>query len=182
MTRATTRPTIHRFLTMLLVAVVGSTVAVAPAFAERGRGDRDRDGHRYEQRWDDRDQRGYDRYDQRGHGDRRYDDRRYDDRRDGYHYREPYSRPRGPRFVVPRRIQVGYHDSYYDPYRHGRAYYGPHRHYHEVYFFPVVVGGLYRYQPYYYCEGALYSAGAYFDGYAGPPRRSGLWFGFRIGF
>lgn len=37
----------------------------------------------------------------------------------------------------------------------GDFYYGPHRHRHVVYSFPVVVGGSVAYRPHVYCGGAL---------------------------
>jgi hypothetical protein len=48
----------------------------------------------------------------------------------------------------------------------GRDYYGPHRHYHDRYAFPVWAGEEVVYQPYSYCEGRLFA----------PPRvRPHLW-------
>ncbi|KAB2962417.1 MAG: hypothetical protein F9K18_09840, partial [Thermoanaerobaculia bacterium] len=49
----------------------------------------------------------------------------------------------------------------------GRSYYGPHRHYHDTYAFPVWVGESVVYQPYAYCGGRLFA----------PPRvRPTLWY------
>ncbi len=182
MTRPTTSK-IHRLLPLFLVGLLGLTVAAAPAAAAKDRRGHERDGHRYEQRWDDHGRDDHGRYDRRDRrNDRRYDyrrhdDRRYDYRRDGRYRGRDYPRHS---FVVPRHIGPGYPGAY-TPYRHGRAYYGAHRHYHEVYFFPVIVGGVYHYQPHYYCEGGLYGTGSYLEGYYGPPR-SGLSFGFRFNF
>lgn len=44
-------------------------------------------------------------------------------------------------------------------YHHSRVYYGPHGHYHEVYHFPVHVGGRLVYRPYAYCGGHLVFVG-----------------------
>jgi len=41
------------------------------------------------------------------------------------------------------------------PYLAGDFYYGPHRHRHVVYSFPVAVGGVVSYRPHVYCGGAL---------------------------
>ena len=38
----------------------------------------------------------------------------------------------------------------------GRAYYRPHHHYHRIYNFPVVVGGVVSYRPYDYCDDRLF--------------------------
>ncbi|MCI0408382.1 MAG: hypothetical protein L0191_07445 [Acidobacteria bacterium] len=55
-----------------------------------------------------------------------------------------------PNWVVPRHIYVE-NRSLYQPYLLGRAYYGPHRHYHSTYQFPVYVNGFVAYRPYAYC-------------------------------
>ena len=55
-----------------------------------------------------------------------------------------------PGWAVPRRIYVD-NRSTYQPYFYGRAYYGPHRHYHTAYQFPVFVNGFVTYRPFYYC-------------------------------
>lgn len=44
------------------------------------------------------------------------------------------------------------------PYYAGRVFYGPHRHHHVVYHFPVFVGGVVRYRPYTYCGDRLFLA------------------------
>ena len=44
-------------------------------------------------------------------------------------------------------------------YSHGRAYYRAHRHYHEVYYFPVRTDFGYAYRPHRYCEGNLFLNG-----------------------
>ena len=56
---------------------------------------------------------------------------------------------------VPHRI---YYSSraYYQPYYYGRVYFRPHHHYHSIYRYPVVVGGVVRYRPYYYCNDELF--------------------------
>lgn len=50
----------------------------------------------------------------------------------------------------------------------GSPYYGPHRHHHSVYSFPVWIDGSVSYRPFVYCNDRL------FDGYASRPR---LWSG-----
>ena len=57
--------------------------------------------------------------------------------------------------AVPRRI----HGDHWGEINHqyaGRAYYRPHHHYHRIYRFPVVVGGVVTYRPYYYCDDQLF--------------------------
>jgi hypothetical protein len=53
----------------------------------------------------------------------------------------------------------------------GNAYYGPHRHSHATYNFPVWVGGVVDYRPYVYCNGRLYGT------YAARPQ---LWSGWGV--
>lgn len=62
----------------------------------------------------------------------------------------------GVRYVaVPRRIHGPYWGDIH--YRYGgRRYYGPHHHYHAIYRFPVLVGGVVTYRPYTYCNDALF--------------------------
>jgi hypothetical protein len=58
----------------------------------------------------------------------------------------------GRKFVaIPRYAPYGYRQYYY-----GRAYYGPHHHYHVVYRYPVWVGGRTVYRPYAYCGDRLF--------------------------
>jgi len=52
--------------------------------------------------------------------------------------------------AVPRRIFVESRSRYH-PYSTGRIYYGPHRHHHSSYRFPVFVNGAVVYRPYTYC-------------------------------
>ncbi len=62
------------------------------------------------------------------------------------------------RFVVPQRIHS--HDRRdFRPYFRGSLYYRPHRHHHDVYYFPVYTGHGYSYQPRYYCESELFVGG-----------------------
>lgn len=45
----------------------------------------------------------------------------------------------------------------------GQEYYGPHRHYHDVYSFPVLVDGVVVYRPHVYCDARLFSGvGGYY--------------------
>jgi hypothetical protein len=67
--------------------------------------------------------------------------------------------------AVPRVI-VHSHHGWYDPYYAGSAYYGPHRHAHYTYRFPVLVGQTVVYRPYTYCGDSLYVAAPV---YAAPP-------------
>jgi len=57
--------------------------------------------------------------------------------------------------AVPRVIAHRQH-GWYDPYYAGSAYYGPHRHVHSTYRFPVWVGQTVAYRPYAYCGDALF--------------------------
>ncbi len=75
-------------------------------------------------------------------------------------------------FVVPARLGHAALPTYRS-YHQGRAYYGPHRHYHEVYHFPVRVTSGHAYRPYHYCEGDLYG---------GHLAYQGVGFGFEVRF
>jgi hypothetical protein len=57
-------------------------------------------------------------------------------------------------FVVPHEIHRAIQADYV-PYHHGATWYRPHRHHHEVYYFPVQTEHGYAYRPHYYCEGSL---------------------------
>jgi hypothetical protein len=60
---------------------------------------------------------------------------------------------------VPRYIaRESYHD--YAPYRAKRVYHGAHRHYHQTYVFPVVVGHQVAHRPYTYCGDRLIFSGS----------------------
>jgi len=67
--------------------------------------------------------------------------------------------------AVPRVIVHGHH-GWYDPYYAGSAYYGPHRHVHYTYRFPVWVGSTVVYRPYTYCGDSVYVPAPV---YAAPP-------------
>ncbi len=54
----------------------------------------------------------------------------------------------------------------YSDYRHGRLYHSEHRHYHEIYRFPVYTGVGVEYYPYAYCEGNFYGRGIFRNGRA----------------
>ncbi len=54
----------------------------------------------------------------------------------------------------------------YSSYRHGRQYHAQHRHYHEIYRFPVYTGVGVEYYPYAYCEGNFYGRGIFRNGRA----------------
>lgn len=80
---------------------------------------------------------------------------------DGHRAPAPYRlRSHGPwaggHFQVPRRIVLRHDAHLYRPYLDGRVYSRPHRHYHDVYAFPVRSGRGWVAQPYAYCSGQLY--------------------------
>ncbi len=58
-------------------------------------------------------------------------------------------------FVVPGYLTRTALATYRD-YHHGRIYYGPHRHHHTVYNFPVYTNAGWVSRPHYYCNGSLY--------------------------
>lgn len=93
---------------------------------------------------------------------------------------------RAGQYRVPQVITVE-HRGDYRPYYKGRSYYGPHRHYHNSYRFPVYVNGAVVHRPYAYCGDQLFvtsavalpqlaigfsfsqPGGAYVSGYYGHP-------------
>jgi len=95
------------------------------------------------------------------HGDRGYS-RRYEPYRGG-----PSHRHGRFSFTVPRRLRVSDHRRY-ETYSRGSVWYGPHRHYHRVYLFPVLLGDVIAYREHHYCGDALW----------GGDRRHGGWRGF----
>jgi hypothetical protein len=58
---------------------------------------------------------------------------------------------------IPDRIERR-HRAHLEIFLGGREYYRPHRHDHEIYNFPVHVGGGVEYRPYSYCRGEIYGA------------------------
>jgi hypothetical protein len=58
---------------------------------------------------------------------------------------------------VPDHIERA-HERHLQAFFGGREYYGPHRHYHEAYQFPVWVDGDVQYRPYSYCGGRLFGS------------------------
>ncbi len=117
--------------------------------------DRDRyDHHRYDRHRYDRHRR-----------DHRYERHRYDRYR--HRHYEPYryrSNPyRSRAFTIPRVIAHGARH-HYQSYHHGRVYHAAHRHYHQVYRFPVYVDYRVVYYPYAYCEGSYFGRGVFRDG------------------
>ena len=64
-----------------------------------------------------------------------------------------------PGWSVPRRIYVDNRGAY-QPYYRSRVYYGPHRHYHSTYQFPVYVNGYVAYRPYSYCGEQIFVSAA----------------------
>ena len=151
---------------------------------DRGHGkyDRDRRGHRYDRHhhYDrryryDRHRHRYDRHrhdrypryrDHHRHRHHRYDRYRYDRYRYRYdHDRYRYNRYRHRHFDIPRVIA---HDllHHYRPYHHGRLYHPAHRHYHQIYRFPVYAEYGVEYYPYAYCEGNFFGRGVFRNGRA----------------
>lgn len=130
----------------------------------KGRYHRDDDSdHHYDRnRRHHRRQHHYDRHHRRHHH-RHYTDHRY--RRHGYyddhHYR--YNRHRIRHFDIPKLILHELLHSY-RPYRYGRVYYSQHRHYHEIYRFPVYSEYGVEYYPYAYCEGKFFGRGHFRGG------------------
>ena len=185
---------------VLVAPLVGSTAAGAqhrePGYSGAYEG-RDRHRGRDNRQYDRRDRRHDRHYVRRDRRDRHPRHDRHDRRRqrhDGHdsYYRRgehgsygPRHEVRGPRhgtrghrqFEVPRRVHRTHYERY-APYFYGTVFYGPHRHHHRVYHFPVVVDGYATYQPYAYCEGSYYR-----DHYAGGSLRfGGPRFGFDIRF
>lgn len=56
---------------------------------------------------------------------------------------------------VPDHIESA-HQRHLEAFFGGREYYGPHRHYHDNYQFPVWIDGDVQYRPYSYCGGQLF--------------------------
>ncbi len=123
--------------------------------------DRDYDDHRYDR--DRRHHRRHHRYDRhhRRHHHRHYTDHRYHRRYDDHYYR--YNRHRIRHFDIPKLILHELLHSY-RPYRYGRVYYSQHRHYHEIYRFPVYTEYGVEYHPYAYCEGKFFGRGHFRNG------------------
>lgn len=71
----------------------------------------------------------------------------------GYDYRVAPAPRRG--FVVPTRIV---RPARYDSYYHGDVWYGPHRHSHRVYYFPVLVEGRWVPRAHFYCGDRAFDA------------------------
>lgn len=61
---------------------------------------------------------------------------------------------------IPERIHAE-HARHLEVFSGGRAYYGPHRHHHASYLFPVWIDGAVAYRPYSYCNGHLFQPVAY---------------------
>jgi hypothetical protein len=75
----------------------------------------------------------------------------------GHHVRGGHVYVSRPRFVAPPRIVLAADVRTFDPYYQGQIYYGPHRHRHAVYAFPVATPYGVAYQPHYYCGGELHT-------------------------
>lgn len=111
----------------------------------------DRRHHRYDRHHDHGKR--YDRRYRYDYGHRHYD-KGYDH---GYRYRHGHRRHFSiPRFIAHAAAHL-FKDYYYE-----RHYYADHRHYHDVYRFPVYGEHGVYYRPYAYCEGGYFAAG-YFD-------------------
>ena len=93
-----------------------------------------------------------------GHFDGGHHSRHRADRHHDRHSRPHYARDRA-RFVVPQRLDGHVRHDYRRHYR-GRSYNERHRHYHQVYYFPVYTDHGHYYRPHAYCQGDLYGTGA----------------------
>jgi hypothetical protein len=147
-----------RRLLLSSVAVLGLTLGSLPAAA--GHADDDDE-------YDDRHSRRH--FHGRSCGHDEHDHYRHEHRGTG-HGRRVYRAP--ARFIVPTVIRpaaVGV----YEPYYRGEAWYAPHRHDHDVYYFPVAVEHGYVYEPHFYCRGGLFRHQV---AYAGPRLRLSLGF------
>jgi len=78
------------------------------------------------------------------------------------HYKEHHKvrvqhvyRPASPPFVVPERIDRR-HRADFRPYFAGDLYFRPHRHFHDIYVFPVRTRHGIVYREYEYCRGDLF--------------------------
>lgn len=71
------------------------------------------------------------------------------------HHPRHHGRYVGRAFHVPRRIVRRQFEAY-NPYFHGKIYFAPHRHRHDVYYFPVRTRFGWEYRPHYYCRGELF--------------------------
>jgi hypothetical protein len=72
-----------------------------------------------------------------------------DDRGHGRHVKH-HAGHRQVYYHVPRRFAAAHRHAYRAHY-HGRVYHAAHRHHHDLYRFPVRVGGHLVYRPYAYC-------------------------------
>jgi hypothetical protein len=67
-------------------------------------------------------------------------------------------------FAPPRQLHRN-HVRTYRPYYSGRTYFRPHRHNHQVYYFPVASPyGYYEYRPHFYCGNQLFVGGEFGSG------------------
>jgi len=122
---------------------------------DRGDRDRDRGDYRRGDRYSDRRYRAPHRYPGRDQRSYYRDHRGYRDHRN-YRYDRSYrGRYDHRRFNVPRHIYRRHYGDYGSYYR-GSVFYGPHRHHHRVYYFPVYIDGFVQYQPHAYCGDAFY--------------------------
>lgn len=151
-------------------ALLAVVLAAPPALADHRRDDRDRH-HRHDRDHRDRDHRDHHRGDRDRHRARHHDHR--DHRQDRGRHRGHYKRDRRPdryghdyelrrghrrHYDVPRHIRHD-HRHHYKRHHYKRSYFRPHRHYHEVYRFPVYTsyGRYWEYVP--YCNGEVYYDG-----------------------
>ena len=186
------QPVRFRQRPLIAVTTLASVLSLGGAIAARAddHDDRGHDGRsRYysDHRYDDYGDRGhhyghykrdkhYDKH-RRDYGhDRYYYDRGY--RNGGYYDRGYHDRGYGyGRFVAPHYL---YRHDYpaYDRYYRGSVYFGPHRHSHRIYLFPVIVGGYTEYRPYAYCGDAYFPGHYGYDRYDGARGHFGLHFSF----
>ena len=145
------------------------------ARAHRERRDHRGDRHRYDRPRHRGDSHRYDRPRHRGDRHRydrprhRYDRHRYDryrhHRYDRPYYDHQYRRHHRRHFAIPGAI-AHHLLHHYTPYHHGRIYFSDHRHYHDVYRFPVYTEWGVDYYPYAYCEGSFFARGVFRGGRA----------------
>lgn len=134
----------------ILAAFLALTIWVSPDLASADSRHPGRDGsHRFRHRGD------------HGHrGGRHHDGGHFRGRHGGRHHDRGHFRGHDGRghFRLPHSI---HHDNHHHfrPFFYGRAYFGPHRHYHDVYHFPYYTSYGLEYRPYYYCGGDLYLRG-----------------------
>ena len=129
---------VFRRYALLVFLLIGSSIL----FANPPHG-----GKHHHPKYKQRHHRQYD-HDYRDYGSKRY---RHRDRG----YDRSYARFSVPRSIPKKRFRE-YESYYYD-----RAYHPGHRHYHNIYSFPVLNEGRYVYRPHAYCDGSFFEVGIF---------------------